>query len=119
MKAENKLKRTEIIKQIGAAEDTNDFAEIVRLGTELMTLEEAEEKELKKRNKIDLTVNEYLKYKETFTDLEIAEICDVHYKTVYLFKKRHGLVGLLDPFRNTAVENPLVVDDLWNDGFRH
>ncbi|HCW3194928.1 TPA: hypothetical protein OXD26_001772 [Listeria monocytogenes] len=119
MKAENKLKRTEIIKQIGDAEDGGDFAEIARLGAGLMALEEAEEKELKTRNKIELTVNEYLKYKETFTDLEIAEICDVHYKTVYLFKKRHGLVGLLEPFRSTAVENPLVVDDLWGDGFRH
>ncbi|HAB7413801.1 TPA_asm: hypothetical protein GYX24_15330 [Listeria monocytogenes] len=119
MKAENKLKRNEIIKQIGGAEDANDFAEIVRLGADLMALEESEETELKSRNKIELTVNEYLKYKENFTDLEIAEICDVHYKTVYLFKKRHGLVGLLEPFRNTAVENPLIVDDYWNDGFRH
>ncbi|EIM2068736.1 hypothetical protein D1X54_00440 [Listeria monocytogenes] len=119
MKAENKLKRTEIIKQIGDAEDGEDFAEIVRLGADLMALEEAEETELKTRNKIELTVNEYLKYKETFTDLEIAEICDVHYKTVYLFKKRHGLVGLLEHFRNTVVENPVIIDDLWDDGFRH
>ncbi|MCD2225539.1 hypothetical protein LAX75_13030 [Listeria cossartiae] len=119
MNAENKLKRTEIIKQLGAAEDAGNFAEIARLGADLMALEAVEDKSIQTRNKIELTVSEYLEYKKTFTDLEIAEICDVHYKTVYLFKKRHGLVGLLEPFRNTAVENPLVVDDLWDDGFRH
>ncbi|EAC9719901.1 hypothetical protein LL50_05420 [Listeria monocytogenes] len=119
MKEKNKLKRTEIIKQLGAAEDVNDFAEIARLGADLMSLEEIGKAEIKTRHKIELTVNEYINYKKSFTDLEIAEICDVHYKTVHLFKKRHGLVGLLGPFRNIAVENPMIVDDYWDDGFRH
>ncbi|EAH0770402.1 hypothetical protein D4W06_08710 [Listeria monocytogenes] len=95
MNAKNKKKRTEIIKQLCIAEDNENNAEIKRLGIALMSLEDPDEfDELhdNTRRRVELTVDEYLDYREIFTDQQIADICGVHKKTLYLFRKRNGLV---------------------------
>ncbi|MGJ6853006.1 hypothetical protein ACSDOQ_09685 [Listeria monocytogenes] len=95
MNAKNKKKRTKLIQQLCAAEDDEDIAEIKRIGTKLMSLEDPEEIDEfhdNTRRRVELAVNEYLEYREIFTDQEIADICGVHEKTLYLFRKRNGLV---------------------------
>ncbi|MBC1832273.1 hypothetical protein [Listeria seeligeri] len=95
MNAKNKKKRMGLIQQLCVAEDNEDIAEITRIGTKLMRLEDPEEIDEfhdNTRHRVELTVNEYLEYREIFTDQEIAGICGVHEKTLYLFRKRNGLV---------------------------
>ncbi|MBC1815580.1 hypothetical protein [Listeria seeligeri] len=95
MNAKNKKKRTEIIKQLCIAEDNENNAEIKRLGIALMGLEDPDEFDEfhdNTRCRVELTADEYLDYREIFSDQQIADICGVHEKTLYLFRKRNGLV---------------------------
>ncbi|MBF2604179.1 hypothetical protein IBA56_01285 [Listeria seeligeri] len=95
MNAKNKKKRTKLIQQLCAAEDDEDIAEIKRIGTKLMSLEDPEgidELRNNTRHRVELTVEEYLEYRKIFNDQQIADICGVHEKTLYLFRKRNGLV---------------------------
>ncbi|MGJ8731413.1 hypothetical protein ACRW9N_13290 [Listeria aquatica] len=91
MTPENKVKRKEIIKRIGEAEDAHEVTTIVQLGRQLAELETFNERKV--YTVLDLTVQEYWSYRQDgFLDEQIADICDVHPSTLKNLKKKNRIM---------------------------